>query len=152
MLNVCPMCEESSCGATIFMLSRSCFAKGGVLGLGFKSEHFRCKEFPADLVESFLSHSPGFFLLEKLLDLISCRCCQLVSQLLEHLFLSLVFGTRCSFLESESLLGSEALCTPPKAFPNAFCFTITKYFIDKVIAQRSQSTHCRWDAYLFEQR
>ena len=33
----------------------------GVLGLGFQSDLFRCKEFPADLVESFLSHSPGFF-------------------------------------------------------------------------------------------
>ena len=40
------------------------FCKRSVLGLGFQSDLFRCKEFPADLVESFLSHSPGFFLLE----------------------------------------------------------------------------------------
>ena len=32
------------------------FCKRGVLGLGFQSELFRCKEFPANLVESFLSH------------------------------------------------------------------------------------------------
>ena len=88
------------------MLSLSCFAKGVSWGIGFQSELFRRKEFLADLVESRLSHSPCLLLLEKLLDLISCRCCQFVTQLLE---LSLVFGTRSSLLESESLLGSEAL-------------------------------------------
>ena len=116
------------------MLSLSCFVKG-CPGAWTPVSAFRCKEFPADLVESLLSHSPCLLLLEKLLDLISCRCCQLVSQLVE---LSLVFPTWRSFF------GSEGLFSPR--------FTITKYLIDNVITQRSQSTHCRWDTYLFEKR
>ena len=59
------------------------FCKRSVLGLGFQSELFRRKEFPADLVESFLSHSSGLFLLEKLLDLIPRPRCHLATQLLE---------------------------------------------------------------------
>ena len=61
MFNVCPMCEESTKGEAVFMLSLSCFAKGVSWGLDSSLSFFGAKSSLPPLWRAFLAIRLVFF-------------------------------------------------------------------------------------------
>ena len=121
MLNVCPMCEESTWGEVIFMLYLSCFAKGVSWGLDSSLSFFGAKSSLPTSWRAFLAIRLVFFFLKSFLIWFSVDVASLLpTQLVE---LSLVFPMWCSFFGSEGffLLGlpspniSSSILSPREA-------------------------------------